>query len=316
MIRNIVPDIDAHVGSRIKTYPQHRNWASSIGNPCLRYLVYCRLNWQDKQLHDVGLEYIFREGRKHEEDVVQLLKDAGYTVQESQRAFDYEPAQITGRIDGKIIIDGVKIPIEIKSMHQWAWDEASDEASIKNSDSHYIRGYYDAFQVYLLMNNSEEGIIFLKNKQTGRIKQVNITLDYAYAESVIKKCETVNALVQKKEYPERINDKSVCSRCAFNATCLPDEQFDAVNLNLDPELLELIKQREMLAPQAKAFEQINDRLKEDFWPHLDAGTHIVGTFQVKVTRIEKTYYAVPDDIKKPYEQSRTETRAKVTPLDA
>lgn len=314
MIPDIIGRIDSTVQSQITVYPQHKNRASSIGHPCERKLVYSRLNWKEQETHDLGLEFIFREGRRHEDDVVSLLREAGIQVQESQRSFEYEGAQLTGKIDGKIALDGKIYPLEIKSMHQHAWDDINSEQDIRESDSYYIRGYYDQMQVYLLMNENEEGIILLKNKQTGRIKQINITLNYEYAEGIIKKCERINLFVAQKEYPERINDKSVCSRCPFKNICLPDENFDSVNLNADPQLLALIKQRDELSEAAKAFEIVNDKLKEDYWPKLDAGIYLVGPYQVKISRIEKTYYNVPDEIKKPFALIKTETRSKVTPL--
>lgn len=308
---NIVAEVDKTVLAKRSVYPQHRNWASTIGHPCMRFLVYSRLNWQDKALPELGLAYIFREGNHHESDLVRLLQDSGVVVQESQRSFYYEPAEISGKIDG-IVKDGEKkYPLEIKSMAAWTWESINFVEDLRNHDAHYVRGYFDQMQVYLFVNEMDEGILLLKNKQTGRLKQINVTLDYAYTEALLKKCEEVNRCVKAKEYPERITDRAVCKGCAFKSICLPDEESAGLNVSSDPDLIRLLEERDKLEPAAKAFEKIHDKIKVDYLERMDAGDYLVGDFSVKLKRQDRTFYAIPDEVKKQYEQTKPVLISKI-----
>ena len=54
---------------KIKGYPVNSNRASDLGVPCVRYHVLNRTRWQEKALHDVGLQFVFDMGNEIEEIV-------------------------------------------------------------------------------------------------------------------------------------------------------------------------------------------------------------------------------------------------------
>jgi len=54
---------------KIKGYPVNSNRASDLGVPCVRYHVLNRTRWQEKSLHDVGLQFVFDMGNEIEEIV-------------------------------------------------------------------------------------------------------------------------------------------------------------------------------------------------------------------------------------------------------
>jgi len=76
--------------SKIKGYPVNSNRASELGHPCLKYHVLSRTRWEEKSLHDVGLQFIFDMGNEIEEIVLKELAEAGIKVIEQQRSFQWK----------------------------------------------------------------------------------------------------------------------------------------------------------------------------------------------------------------------------------
>ena len=77
---NIVKKIEEKKQSEITRYPVHINYASLMGHPCLRFLVYNRLNWKDKPLPDLEKKLIFDEGHYQEQRVIRDMMDAGIEI--------------------------------------------------------------------------------------------------------------------------------------------------------------------------------------------------------------------------------------------
>lgn len=218
---------------QIKQYPCHVNRASALGHDCLRYLYHMRMNWQDAQPHDVELQRIFNEGNNQEAAVLRELADAGVDVIEQQTALSWSEFNITGHVDGVLSVDGKAVPLEIKSMHPniwrglfrdgartYEWHEVSEGFQKKP----WLRKYFAQLQVYMLCKNNDQAILLCKNKSDGALAQVNVSLDYAYAESLVLKAEAVNKAVDIKQAPARIPfDNDTCRRCEYNHLCCPDE---------------------------------------------------------------------------------------------
>lgn len=302
MFENIVSAVEAHVEKQTKVYPCHVNRASGIGHPCERKLVYDRLNWQEAIKPDVGLQLIFNEGNLQEQAVIRLLQDSGFSVVESQRSFTWDKYKITGHIDGMLRIEGEDYPLEVKSASPFAFDKINSLEDIRASKFHYMRRYYDQMQIYLLLSNKSLGVIIFKNKVSGRLKAITISLDYEYAEKLIQKSERINALVEKKEYPERIEDRDVCQDCPYRHICLPDETWEGAELVNDGELEALIARRQALSQSAADFEEVNDQLKAQ-WKERKDGVYLVGKFAVTLKRQKRTKYVVPKEIQEKYAES-------------
>ena len=94
---------------KIKQHPVNSNRASDLGIPCVRYHVLNRTRWQEKSLHDVGLQFVFDMGNDIEEIVFKELAEAGIKVIEQQRSFEWKEYGITGHVDGKILTDNARI---------------------------------------------------------------------------------------------------------------------------------------------------------------------------------------------------------------
>jgi len=65
-VEALVADIDNSIRAMYKPpAPSKRdnNWASDLDHPCIRQLVYARLNWRDRKLTEIEAEFRFKEGR-------------------------------------------------------------------------------------------------------------------------------------------------------------------------------------------------------------------------------------------------------------
>jgi len=310
---SVIEKLDEYMEKRRAVRPCHVNNASSAGHPCERFLVYCRLNWKDKALPNLGLQYIFEEGNIHEQAVLRLLSQVGFIVIESQRSCDWPDLEVTGHIDGEIQLDGDLLPLEIKTSNQFTWEKLNTQEDLKASDKIWVKRWYGQLQMYLWMMSKPKGVLLLKNKQTGQLKQIDIEIDMDYSDALVKKLQSVNAHIKAKTYPQRITDRSACQGCDFRHICLPDEDSEQIQLTDDPDLLDLLEQREQLKDQAKEYEQIDKRLKEYYWKQSAPGTYLVGgKFQVKLVACSRTFYNVPADVKEPYKDKSEYMRAAIT----
>jgi CRISPR/Cas system-associated exonuclease Cas4 (RecB family) len=299
----IVEKVYEHKKSQIQQWPVNSNRASSLGHPCTRYLVYERTRWQEKTLHDARLQMIFDQGNDTEERVLKDIKEAGLTVIEQQRAFSWPEYQITGHIDAKVTVDGVVYPIEVKSMSPFSYDKTNSVEDMLNSKYAYMRAYPGQMTLYLLMDNKEKWFFICKNKATGAMKEIPVTLDYELGESLLKKAEAINLHVAQKTIPEPIEyDENVCSDCGYNHICSPDRVGKEVDVVDDDELAGLLETYARLKPIAKEYDEVDKRIGE-----IVNGRDklLIGDWFVTGNWRESTRYNVPADLKKQYaEKSR------------
>lgn len=250
---------------KIKNYPCHVNRASSMGHPCERFLYYSRANWKDRALVDVELQFIFDMGNLIEDEAASELKQAGFLILEQQRPFSWEKYQITGHLDFKVAEPGSQdtYPIEVKGLAHYEYQKLNSIGDFFASKKHYVRGYPAQLMLYMIMDNKHEGAFYLKSKQSGFPKEVWITLDYEYAETLVKKAERVNWAVQSQTPPDRIEyDETICGRCPFMTICLADINYGPGTEILDnDELLVWLKQRDELRPLAKKYDEVDEAIK-------------------------------------------------------
>lgn len=284
--------------AKIRQYPCHTNRASELGHPCLRYLVFNRTRWSEKVLHDVGLQFVFDLGNSIEELVIRDLKDAGFQIIEQQRAFEWKQYQITGHLDGKILIDGVAYPLEIKSVSPFVYDAINSVSDMHKSKYLHIRKYPSQIVLYLLMDNKDRGVMLFKNKSTGRLKEIWVDLDYELGESLLQKAEAINKYVAEGTIPEPIEwDDNICRDCGFLHICTPDRIGKEIEIVNDDDLFELLKKWDILKPMAKEFEEINDILKEKLH---GKDKILIGDYLIEGRWKKLITYEIPHEIKRKY----------------
>lgn len=249
--------------AKIRLRPCHTNRASSIGHICERKLVFDRTRWAEATLYDVGLQFIFDEGNLQEAQVLKDLADAGIVVIEQQRDYEWKQYNLTAHLDGKVLSDNAAYPLEIKSMNPFTFKQINSAQDILQSRKSYIRAYAAQMQVYLLLSNSERGVFLFKDKSSGQLKEIWMDLDLEFAESLIQKCERINAHVAANTTPEPIPwQEDICGRCAYAHICLPEAKREALDLTNDPELEQKLIRRAALDPLRKEYADLDDEVKE------------------------------------------------------
>ena len=261
----IVEKIEALKKSRIEQWPVRSNRASDLGSECLRYLVLNRTRWKEKTLHGVRLQTIFDEGKLHEKAVMADLVEAGFTIIEQQRPFDWAKYLISGRIDGKILENNHVYPFEVKGYAPATWQKLNTIDDFYKNPHHYVRKVPAQLNLYLLMDEKEEGLFVLKNKLSGELKEIPMSLNYDLGEELIKKAEAINEHVANKTLPDCIPyDEEICGECGFIHICLPDVKRDALELQTDPELEENLLRYFELKPLKAEYDKLDKELKKQF----------------------------------------------------
>ena len=240
------------------------NWASQIGDPCTRYLVYMRTRGHERQLPDVNLQYIFDEGRLHEKALLRELQDdMGVEIRELQRGWPTNKQNISGRIDAEMKdLDGKWKPLEAKSISPYEFVKLPENVmDFLKSPKRWLRRYPGQMMTYLYYCNQEEGLLVFKNKLSGRIRQINCVLDFAYTESLLKKAEAIESHLRAGTLPDRVEESVLHDSCPFYHLCLPDSYVDGI-FKLDPELESKVDRLQELKAQAKPITEELEELRE------------------------------------------------------
>jgi hypothetical protein len=215
-----------------KIHPCTTNRASALGGECERQLVYARTRWAEATPAEMGLLQIWHQGVIAEEAIVDDLRRAGVAIVEQQCALEWRECQITGHIDFAVECDGQLLPADVKSMapHLWrgifkrgqgqySWDEVAEALGKKP----WQRKYRAQIILYCLMRCVDRGLLLCVDKSSGSMGQVNIPVDYGYAEELLCRAERVNGHVREKTLPDRIpTTAETCEPCAYRHLCLPD----------------------------------------------------------------------------------------------
>ncbi|MDE2106465.1 MAG: hypothetical protein KGL39_55135 [Patescibacteria group bacterium] len=292
---DLVAPYKAEIKRRIETWPQHTNRASSLGHPCERHLTYCRTASEKRQKPSVELQQRFEDGKLHEDAVLRILEDArveredGHKarllVMQRQRDLSIDPFfrthQISGHPDAMVAVedDPAHIyPVDCKSCSQYVYGRLNTLTDMQRDKSAYVRSYPAQLQLYCLGTGEPEGAFLLKDKNSGDVKQIDVPLDYDYAEQLVQKADRINAHVAAGTLPEPIDDGEVCQSCDFRHICPVDINYGPPLRALDdPEVIDKLNLWERLKPLAKEFEAIDKEVKALFAgePNL-----IVGDFHI------------------------------------
>lgn len=261
-----------------RAYTSPHNYASEMGHPCARYLVYKRISGDRFELPDVGLQSIFDQGSHVEKATVAELGELGYEWVWGQRPFKDEARQISGRIDGGISKTHRSVlPGEIKSMQGTAWQAIRPGLGglrdVLNHRSWFIRKYPVQIGLYLYMSNEPEGILVLRDKWYWRLRITPVPFDMVrgVVEEALTKADVVNAHVKAGTLPDRIDyDRDICGRCAARMICLPGMTGAGAGFLDDVELVEMLMEYDKLSDYARRHEALKDELKDELNRRMEA----------------------------------------------
>jgi len=204
------------------------NWASKCGHPCERYLVYNRLNWQDKEVAGPEKQILFDAGDLYEEFAKKKLRDAGYKcIRDQSPITSLDDYNVGGYIDWMVQFSDDRDDIavtECKGLSMFTWNTLRTVQDMKNHRYHYVRLYPDQLNIYMHGIGVYRGFFFLINKNSIQFRVIDVPYDEERALEVLDKLARVNTLVDNKEYPDRCEfDEVWCGSCDFKHICMPPE---------------------------------------------------------------------------------------------
>ena len=294
---------------RTSSYPRTNAILSDIGE-CDRQMVYSVTNWQDKPAIEPDLKARFEVGNVQEREVITELRQLGYDL-----ILQQEPVEIKnrtgemmarGKVDGHIKYHGIKIPVEIKSMHPQVFDRIESLEDFKKKP--YLRKYLKQMTMYLYGNNVEEGLFLLTNC-LGLWKVFVITLDFGEGEQILQRLERVHAALKNKTLPDRIEFRDeICGKCDFAHICLPDVMRKELNVLTDEDLLSNLERRELTHEASSEYARVDKKVKDFLKKHkIEKG--VAGEFIITSRTIDtKERAAVPAGQQTRYEISRVEVK--------
>lgn len=309
-----------YIDGKRKLSPVTSNRASALGHPCDYHAYLNRVAWQKTDPPDIGLQGIFERGNEMEPIIREIMRRIGFLCTSEQRPMRWDHYQITGHIDGAIA-------------DRETWGEVISEfkstanpqlASVRTADE-LIRipmgaRWYSQMQVYLIGNNTEQGVLIILDVITWKLTAIPIVLDWDYATRMTERAERVNTAVElyqdlvkeargPLEMPKAAdldlsvaNDIRVCKRCPhYGRTCFPDIDLSAGTTVLaDPELESMLRRHEELDAGAKEHKKLSEELKARLKTRGE--NVIVGPFLVRNKLINTTKFNIPAEVKAQYRE--------------
>ena len=282
--------LNIHVESEIKNnISRGHNNASDIGFECDTYQALCRLKGELKPRPTVGLKKIFRVGIEWERPNIRWLQDAELQVREtSDKRFEWKEYNIVGYMEADIVIPQIstrmKLPLEHKTVSPNGFREIKKCKALglplTQAKQPWVKKYPGQLMTYELFKGVDLGVWFFFEKTSGDFLWWLATLDYDYAESLIKRADRCNENVAKGYLPPTIQ-KELCNKCDFAHTyCFPDCDYGPGFVFLSHEEAEKrLKRREVLKESHAEYQLLDKSLKD----HFRGQSVIIGDFKIETT---------------------------------
>lgn len=277
--------------NKANQYPRNNPVASDI-SPCARETALGILHWQDRPPFTEELLARFEVGNDQESLAIAKMLRYGLKIVEQQQNFELRDKKgrliLRGRIDGKVEMNGQRIPFDYKTINPMMFDRLN---TIDDFLKHkFFSKYPKQLWAYEYMNNIETGFVWMDNL-LGQWKFVEIPMDWGRMEEILSQCETAvksvedvrNGKPEEAALPAFHRDPQVCTSCwCFKRLCLPPfASGEGMQVIDDPELgmkLERIKQLEEAHHE---YERYDREVKKVFKAVMKPmQTYIIGGYMV------------------------------------
>lgn len=279
------------------TYQPRQPIASDLGD-CRRYQVVRLFGWQQRSVPDSKGLATIEQGRVMEPAIIAQLQAEGFEIVETQVTFDIRQPLVaggprkrilSGRIDGKVRIDGKLIPFDAKDTSEWTLRRVESQADL--AESPWTRKWANQLQIYMLGENIDTSLIVLAHRGERRI--VVVHLDYDAAEKLLQLATWAVRVAEEFEakgvtgetVDQALNDlgepyhavHSICRSCPFlNTACFPPEPT-AVAAQARADLAEQVARYLELKPLTREAERLRKFLlyETEGYPQTVAGEFVI-----------------------------------------
>ena len=186
--------------------------ASSIGSDCIRQIWY---EFQGAKSSPIPnkIRRTWEIGNRLEGMIIQLLRDAGLDVNESQTEYQHaEMPYFRGHCDGVIV--NYNALLEIKTAKH-----SSFSVFVKKGVKKWFPKYYAQMQAYMGMSGIHKAYMLVLNKDTSELWDELVQFD---PETYQRLSEVAQLVYETPIPPPRISGSPIwfqCKMCRFNKEC-------------------------------------------------------------------------------------------------
>lgn len=299
--------------------------ASEAGMACPRYHYHNIVDWFARPSPQSDLLGVFQQGELNERELVKDLIDAGIDFRESQSTYEDKELGIVGRIDGIIVFNKKKYPVEIKSLSPFTFDTITRYEDMIPSPSKpaYFASWTVQLPIYLELTGEDSGFYILRNKVNRMTRFIPVTKEQAkemlkIAKRALKKAK--DAIAQNRPPKPAPAFPNLCETCWVRSVGLCPGANQQVFRDLEElpkdELQVLAAEIKELEPAHKRYEKLRDQLSSIIQPvaqNLPEGeaSILLQDNIILVKRYTQKYYDVPSEIREQYQKERTITRITI-----
>lgn len=151
-------------------------------------------------------------------DTVSLPSETEYTVE--------VPGVFGGKVDGRVFVNGEWVLLD------WKTVGAADFR--QGAGLYKIKKYFAQLSSYAAVEGINKAVVILINRNNGAMQELELILDPAYGQSLLRRAEDTMTLVRTRTVP--VADKlfsSDCRFCRFQRQCGEEEATGYIQRQLD-----------------------------------------------------------------------------------
>lgn len=295
----------------------HATVYASAARDCERRMVY-ELTQPDQQPPWTP-EHLarFRRGDQRERDIVADLdlvgrhSDPPFKVEGQQKRFELKDRKgrvcISGKVDAQLLIGRHRVTVETKAWSPMVVDRITTFTDVFDHPWTRAGGYQ--LLSYLYGSGEPYGLLVLDRSGLPRILPVTLDHHLDLVEDFLSRAERVLDHAAAGTLPDFLQDNpQECRRCPFyGTTCQPPLFSQGAQVLTDPELEQLLEDREALKGSGEAYRKLDEDVKARLRGIESA---VAGPFIISGKWGKSTTLDLPADLKKQY--TRTNERGRFT----
>ena len=293
---------------RSRSQPTRHDHVYASGfHPCERRMVLDLTHTDQQAPFTADVLAKFRRGDDRERDLLADLARIGRDAEPPFRLVGQQErfvlrdrksrTAITGKVDARLEVDGVRAPVEVKAWSPFLTDRIETFADLF-TNPWTERGAYQLL-AYLFGAGEPFGFLLLDRSGLPRLLPVELDPHLERVEEFLTRAERVLDHVEAGTLPDYHDDPTECRRCVFyGATCNPPlRSRDTTRILVDPELEAALERRQRLKAAGDEYRDVDQHVKAQLRGIERA---VIGKFYITGTWGKQSRIELPPDLKKQY----------------